>query len=115
MSERPLVSVEEQLILSIDEALRSRSLGVLRFLELERERRGWNCSYRQARHAYNDWVSADRPHAFDVRSLPNVVLTVGHAEWLAPLLALEARVMRERRAHESRSTSQDSVAYAERR
>ena len=91
-------AVEETLISSIDEALRVHSLGILRFLELERERRGWRCSYRQARHAYDDWVSAERPHAFDVRSLPNVVRIVGDAKWIDSLLALETRVQRERRA-----------------
>jgi len=87
-------NLEEDLIQAIDEALREHPLGILRFLELERERRGWRCSYRQARHAYDDWVSPDRPHAFDVRALPNVIRVVGHARWADVLLGLEQRVQR---------------------
>jgi hypothetical protein len=100
VSERKLISPEDALICSIDDALRETSLGVLRFLELEAERRGWRCGYRARRQAYQSWVDPNRPHAFDARALGNVVRIVGHAEWLAPLLALEARVIRERRGRE---------------
>lgn len=97
MSENLLISVEEALISEIDEALREHPLGILRFIEAERERRGWGCSYRQARTAYADWVSPDRPLAFDARSLPNVIRVCGHARWLDVLLAEEARIQRQRR------------------
>lgn len=96
-----LISPEEQLIQAINESLRSTSLGVLRFLEAEAERRHWRCSYAQRLAHFGHWLDPAMPHAFDVRSLPNVIRVVGHADWLAALLALEAREMRARRANGS--------------
>ena len=101
-TKKKLESVEEALISAIDEALRAHPLGILRFLELEAERRHWTCSYRQRRSEYAHWIDPDHPRSFDVRSLANVVRVVGHAEWLSPLLALEAREMRSRRSGSGR-------------
>jgi hypothetical protein len=104
VSERTLVSSEDALILAIDEQLSSTSLGILRFLELEAERRQWRCSYRQRRQMYAHWVSG--PHAFDVRALPNVVRITGSAAFVDVLLGIEQRVQRERRANGASNPSQ---------
>lgn len=93
------LKIEEKLILTIDEALREHSLGILRFLELEAQRRNWTCSYRQRRSEYAHWIDPGHRRSFDVRSLPNVLRIVGHARWLDTLLVLEQRIQ-----HDSRSS-----------
>lgn len=109
MSELKLISPERALVEAVDEALREHSLGVLRFLELEAERKGWRCSYRQQRQMYLHWLDPEQPNEMPAASLVNVIRVVGHARFVDVLLAVESRVQRERRSingasHEARES-----------
>ncbi len=73
-----------------------------RFIDLERERNGWNFSYKQARARILQWLDPDEPHQFPAAALPNAMLAFGHADFMEPIHATEAVVLREKRIADER-------------
>lgn len=88
---------EHRLVVSVDEALRETSLGLLRFLDAEAERKGWRCGQKQRRQMYLHWLDAEQPTEMPAASLFTAMDVVGHGRFLDELFAYEQRIGRQRR------------------
>jgi hypothetical protein len=67
------------------------------FVDLQRERWGWQTSYRAAHSRVDHWLEEYHPHRFPVEALEDAVRVIGDAHFLDPLLALEAKCLRQKR------------------
>jgi len=68
------------------------------FVDAQRERWGWfGMSYRQAHARVDQMLEPEDRHFLDVRCLADVIRIGGDASFLDPLLALEAKVLRQGR------------------
>ena len=69
-----------------------------RFIDSQRERWGWTCSYRQAQSLVNHWLDGAHSNRFPVEALDDAVRVIGDAAFLDPLLAIESKEIRRRRS-----------------
>ena len=67
------------------------------FIDSQREHWGWHFSYRQAQARIDHWLDDWDAHRFPVEALEDAVRVIGDAHFLDPLLALEAKLLRQKR------------------
>jgi hypothetical protein len=68
------------------------------FVNAFRERRGWvHSTYRRCLARVDQMLVVEDPHFFPVEAQADVIRIVGHAGFLDPLLALEAKCLRQKR------------------
>ena len=67
------------------------------FVDLQRERWGWQGSYRQAHTRVDQWLDEFDHHRFPVEALEDAVRVIGDAAFLDPLLHIEAVLLRQKR------------------
>ena len=68
------------------------------FVDAQRERWLWlNSSFSRCQARVDQMLEPEDRHFFDIRGAADVIRVVGHAHFLDPLLALEAKVLRQKR------------------
>lgn len=69
-----------------------------RFLDEWSDTAGWTGTYAQRSRRVSQWFTEGDAHRLPVEALPALIRALGSAAFLDPLLALEAKLDRERRA-----------------
>ena len=104
---------DEGIVVSLADAFRGHYTAKKQFIDLERERNGWRFTFKQAQARVDQWLDPDDPHQFPASALANAMRALGHADFLEPLHATEAVVLRERRVAERAREEAELLAERE--